>query len=129
MSKSYAVVSAGVVINVVVWDGETEWSPETGAAIETDGSVGIGWLYHDGTFSPPPVEPPTHDDLVVAAEQEKQSRLAEANSAIANLQDAVDLDIATDDETAALLAWKKYRVLLMRVDTTAPDIEFPALPN
>ncbi|RXB07363.1 tail fiber assembly protein, partial [Escherichia coli] len=48
---------------------------------------------------------------------------------IAPLQDAVDLDMATDDETKLLLVWKKYRVLLMRVDTsTAPDIEWPTPP-
>ncbi|WP_250205808.1 tail fiber assembly protein, partial [Escherichia coli] len=41
----------------------------------------------------------------------------------------VDLEIATEEETLLLEAWKKYRVLLNRVDTsTAPDIEWPALP-
>ncbi|EOM6987716.1 tail fiber assembly protein, partial [Escherichia coli] len=50
-------------------------------------------------------------------------------NAIAPLQDAVDLEMATDDEQALLLAWKKYRVLLNRVDTsTAPDVEWPAVP-
>ncbi|KGM61337.1 putative tail fiber assembly protein [Escherichia coli G3/10] len=48
---------------------------------------------------------------------------------IAPLQDAVDLEIATEEETSLLEAWKKYRVLLNRVDTsTAQDIEWPALP-
>ncbi len=38
-------------------------------------------------------------------------------------QDAADLEIATEEETSLLEAWKKYRVLLNRVDTsTAPDI-------
>ncbi len=41
-------------------------------------------------------------------------------------QDAADLEIATEEETSLLEAWKKYRVLLNRVDTsTAPDIEWP----
>ncbi|EFA6329502.1 hypothetical protein E3C62_13755 [Escherichia coli] len=44
-------------------------------------------------------------------------------------QDAVDLEIATEEEASLLEAWKKYRVLLNRVDTsTAPDIEWPAVP-
>ncbi|MBB7113412.1 tail fiber assembly protein, partial [Escherichia coli] len=44
-------------------------------------------------------------------------------------QDAVDLEIATEEETSLLEAWKKYRVLLNRVDTsTAPDIEWPTNP-
>lgn len=44
-----------------------------------------------------------------------------ATEKIAPLQDAVDLGEATDDEKARLLAWKKYRVLVNRVDTTNPD--------
>ncbi|EOV4147095.1 tail fiber assembly protein, partial [Yersinia enterocolitica] len=41
----------------------------------------------------------------------------------------VDAGIATQEETSALSEWKKYRVLLMRVDTSkAPDIEWPTPP-
>lgn len=41
----------------------------------------------------------------------------------------IDLEIATEEEISLLEAWKKYRVLLNRVDTsTAQDIEWPALP-
>ncbi|EBP2453867.1 tail fiber assembly protein, partial [Salmonella enterica] len=39
---------------------------------------------------------------------------------IAPLQDAVDLEIATDDEKARLDEWKKYRVRVNRVDTSNP---------
>ncbi|MCC8364987.1 tail fiber assembly protein [Xenorhabdus sp. PB61.4] len=64
------------------------------------------------------------------AEQQKSSRRQEADMAIVPLQDAVDLDMATQEEQAALLAWKKYRVLLNRVDcTTAPDIDWPKQPK
>ncbi|EEY8750154.1 tail fiber assembly protein [Escherichia coli] len=39
------------------------------------------------------------------------------------------MEIATEEEKALLAAWKTYRVLLNRVDTsTAPDIEWPAIP-
>jgi hypothetical protein len=39
------------------------------------------------------------------------------------LQDAFDLGLDTDEERRLLLAWKKYRVLLNRVDTeTAPTL-------
>ncbi len=52
-----------------------------------------------------------------------------ASEHIAPLQDAADLEIATEEEISLLEAWKKYRVLLNRVDTsTAQDIEWPALP-
>ncbi len=54
---------------------------------------------------------------------------AVASEHIAPLQDAADLEIATEEETSLLEAWKKYRVLLNRVDTsTAPDIEWPYEP-
>ncbi|MEY1239806.1 tail fiber assembly protein [Providencia manganoxydans] len=73
--------------------------------------------------------PVSKEQLIAETEIQKQSLLAEANNAIAPLQDAVDLDIATDEEKAQLTAWKKYRVLLNRVDTsTAPDIEWPEKP-
>ncbi|HDR9899972.1 TPA: tail fiber assembly protein, partial [Escherichia coli C240-52 (9c)] len=53
-----------------------------------------------------------------------------ASEHIAPLQDAIDLDIATEEETSLLAAWKTYRVLLHRVDTTvAADIEWPVAPQ
>lgn len=39
---------------------------------------------------------------------------------IAPLQDAVDLDMATSEEVAALVALKQYRVELNRIDLAAP---------
>ncbi|HHR6066242.1 TPA: tail fiber assembly protein [Providencia alcalifaciens] len=76
------------------------------------------------------INPPiSKEQLIAEAEQQKQPLLAEANNAIAPLQDAVDLDMATDEEVAQLTAWKKYRVLLNRIDTSlAPDIEWPEKP-
>lgn len=72
---------------------------------------------------------PTHENLVSLAEQKKNRLFAEANTAIAPLQDAQDLDMATGNEQDLLLAWKKYRVLLNRVDTsTALGIEWPTPP-
>ncbi|BDH45772.1 tail fiber protein [Salmonella enterica subsp. enterica serovar Choleraesuis] len=74
--------------------------------------------------------PPTPEEARTLAAAVKSSLLARATAAIAPLQDAADLDMATDDEQAQILAWKKYRVLLNRVDTsTAPDIEWPAAPG
>ncbi|EAY2467263.1 tail fiber assembly protein [Salmonella enterica] len=55
------------------------------------------------------------------ADETKNRLLQMASGKIAPLQDAVDLDIATDDEKAQLDEWKKYRVLVNRVDTSNPD--------
>ncbi|NHB90740.1 tail fiber assembly protein [Photorhabdus cinerea] len=64
------------------------------------------------------------------AEQQKLSLRQQADIAITPLQDAVDLNIATDAEQFALTAWRRYRVLLNRVDcSTAPDIQWPEQPE
>lgn len=74
--------------------------------------------------------PPTHDELIKAAELEKDSLRSRADAMIAPLQDAVDLDMATSDEAASYSAWRKYRVLLNRVDTSSPDaIQWPEMPE
>lgn len=63
------------------------------------------------------------------AELMKSALMNAANSVLAPLQDAVDLDMATDEEKVALTNWKKYRVLLMRIDMSkAPVIEWPIHP-
>ena len=62
-------------------------------------------------------------------EETKNSLMQVASEHIAPLQDAADLEIATEEEISLLEAWKKYRVLLNRVDTsTAQDIEWPVAP-
>lgn len=58
---------------------------------------------------------------------QKSDLLAHATQQIGAYQDAVDLDMATADEAAALIAWKKYRVLLNRVNV-AGDVEWPVAP-
>ncbi|MCR9031246.1 tail fiber assembly protein [Citrobacter amalonaticus] len=73
------------------------------------------------------IPPRTAEELIAMAEQERSSLRAIADAEIAWRQDAVDVGIATNEETAALVDWKKYRVLLMRVDTAKPD--WPTLPG
>ena len=64
------------------------------------------------------------------AEAKKQGLMGEASSQITPLADAVELGIATEEETEAYNQWRKYRVLLSRTDiSTAPDITWPDTPN
>lgn len=51
----------------------------------------------------------------------KQRKIASVAHVIAPLQDAVDLGMATEDEQAKLLAWKKYRIELSRTDVSAGE--------
>ncbi|SFN72295.1 virus tail fibre assembly protein, lambda gpK [Izhakiella capsodis] len=76
-------------------------------------------------LSDPP--PPTQEQLLAAAEYKRSKLMAEATQTIDTLQDAVDLDMATDDEKQSLASWKKYRVLLSRVDCTKPT--WPERPD
>ncbi|WP_336792239.1 tail fiber assembly protein [Pantoea anthophila] len=59
----------------------------------------------------------------------KDALMNEASQRISVLQDAVDLDMATEEESTALPLWKKYRVLLSRVDADTPsEIQWPQKP-
>ncbi|MFA8275505.1 P2 family phage major capsid protein [Escherichia coli] len=70
------------------------------------------------------------DALVREAEEKKARLIQEATDNIAILQDAVNLEIATNEENSQLDSWRKYRVLVSRIDTsTAPDIVWPELMN
>ncbi|CDL85436.1 tail fiber assembly protein [Xenorhabdus szentirmaii] len=74
--------------------------------------------------------PPTQEQRQQGAEYEKKYLMLQASNAIAPLQYAVDLKMATEGEQAALAVWKKYCVLLNRVDcSTAPDIAWPEQPT
>lgn len=58
----YAVVNQnGNVINVIEWDGQTDYTPPAGddLVLDTKSQVGIGWTYSNGTFSPPVPPAPT----------------------------------------------------------------------
>jgi hypothetical protein len=46
---AWAVIEGDTVINVIVWDGETRWTPPAGTIIEPLADypqVGIGWTYN-----------------------------------------------------------------------------------
>lgn len=71
--------------------------------------------------------PLTHDELVANANAKKSQLKAVADSEISWRQDAVDGAYAEANEVTELAGWKRYRVLLMRVDTSkAPDITWPS---
>ena len=64
------------------------------------------------------------------ARVEQRARIANAAKMIAPLQDAVDLDMANEAERTRLDQWKRYRVVLSRLDfSDAPSINWPAVPH
>ena len=84
---------------------------------------GKGWALTE--YSPPP---PSAAEILAANTAERDRLLASATLAIAPLQDAVDLDEATTDETAMLKKWKEYRITVNRVDLTVAGPNWPIPP-
>lgn len=83
----------------------------------------------DANGRPVLVDKPLDDAQILAANTATRGKLlAAAALAIAPLQDASDLQIATDAEIALLTQWKQYRVDVSRVDLTASAPDWPATP-
>lgn len=133
---NYALITNGIVMNTVVWDGETavDFGEDYNLVVIPDGVfVTIGYLYADGVFSAPPLtsEELAQNELnaIAANVSKKNSLMDEASQQISVLQDAVDLNMATDDEARLLPLWKKYRVLLNRIIIdVSGEIQWPARP-
>lgn len=87
---------------------------------------GVNDLYSDGLFTAPVMK---NEDVMFLARSRLAAEMETANQTIAPLQDAVDLGIATEEETARLTEWRKYRVMLSRTDITdATTIDWPVIP-
>ncbi|WP_411705655.1 tail fiber assembly protein [Edaphovirga cremea] len=139
---------------VVFFDGE-RWAQiedKTGARYFTaDGVENVvpnGWfvLPENCTFLPPGTpfdrwngtewitdvaaqETAEQQTLTDAAAQRKQSELTRANEKISQLQDAIELSMQASGDEELLLAWKKYRLLLNRIDIQHPEsIIWPERP-
>ncbi|ERT14811.1 tail fiber assembly protein [Photorhabdus temperata] len=75
------------------------------------------------------IPPPTKEQLIAIAEIQRAQFLSLANEKITPLSDAVELDMATNEEAQLLKEWKKYRIMLNRVDTSkTPEIDWPISP-
>ncbi|WP_167659306.1 tail fiber assembly protein [Pseudomonas fluorescens] len=74
---------------------------------------------------------PTTEELATAARVRRDDLLAKAALRIAPLQDAVDIDLASETEVQALKAWKTYRIDLNRIELQGgfpASIEWPQPP-
>ncbi|EHM8973251.1 hypothetical protein ACE19A_07015 [Escherichia coli] len=113
MNNIYAVVENGVVINIVVWDGKSEWQPVTGEAVSCSAQVGIGWLYDGSNFTQPPTPEQTPEELAAANMAKAASEYERASVVIVALNEQIeDEDYAGTTEEAVkseLAAWTDYR--------------------
>lgn len=136
---NYALIENGVVKNIIAWDGPDVSPVDFGEGVTAveysdENLAGIGYTYSDGVFSAPPAtaeEIKQQQDMqILSNTANKEYLMSEASQRISVLQDAVDLSMATDDETAALPLWKKYRVLLSRIDASVSGVvDFPEKPS
>lgn len=71
-----------------------------------------------------------HAADVAVADMQKKDLITQVSADISILQDAVSLNMATNEEKARLISLQTYRVLLNRVDTSlAPNILWPIMPS
>ncbi|WP_081957753.1 tail fiber assembly protein [Enterobacter sp. UCD-UG_FMILLET] len=112
--------SAIFPINQVVVEVAPENVPDEFTAAG-EKALGGAFLFDGGKIIAAPV------DYAAEAQSRKQELLNQANNVIATLQDAVELDMATVEDADDLTQWRKYRVLLSRVDVTAPV--WPEVPG
>lgn len=86
----------------------------------------INYRYSDGIFTAPETDA---ENAELIASSRLAAEMDEANRIIAPLQDAVDINIATDEEITRLAEWKRYRVELSRIDIKqAQNIAWPVKP-
>jgi hypothetical protein len=79
---NYAIVQNGLVVSIVIWDGETEWTPGDGAQavlIPVGLFVDIGFAYDGSRFIAPVVAP-----IVPTLEQAQASQVAALTAACAS---------------------------------------------
>lgn len=67
--------------------------------------------------------------MIQKNESIKNLLLATSNEKITILQDAIDLDMCESNESEQLNQWRKFRILIARVDTNQLDIEWPKQPE
>ena len=107
------MIKNNTVVNVVLWDGESEWSPDNGVAIPAADGVGIGWSYADGVFTAPPAPQPTPEDISAANIAKSKLEYERATASIVALNEQIeDADYAGTTEaevSAELTAWTDYR--------------------
>ena len=119
-TKIYSIETGGETILQEVGeipDGFTELKPTS----EFDSWDGKKWQFDKNK---------QHQYEVNQASIKKNQLLEKAASQLSYLQDAVDSQIASEQEAQLLAEWKKYRVLVNRIDIDqAPNIDWPNNPT
>lgn len=127
MSASYAIVSEGVVVNIVSWDGVGDiFSSFIAVEIEDGVICDVGWTYSDGKFSDPNYSEPEssvlyQNDLVsLASEYGEDVKELSDQYAKAALIDGVN----EDTKKAAIYAEYQARKVTYKSDLAALKVKY-----
>ncbi|WP_449545784.1 tail fiber assembly protein [Lelliottia amnigena] len=134
--KVFAVIKNGIVINIIMWDGE-----DKDFAKEIDGDLvasteeqqpGIGWLYDGERFITPPHPEKTQHQIIELATLEKEGRIRFANDYMNNKQwpGKAAIGRLKGDDLIKYNLWLDYLDLVDAVDVqSAPEITWPNTPS
>ncbi|HCD1227728.1 TPA: tail fiber assembly protein [Citrobacter freundii] len=133
MNATYAVVSDGVVVNMIIIDtsaASDQAGDYGGQLVPAKDNAGICWSWDGTAFTAPPVPEPTPEEQRAAAEQFRDGLLQNANKVTADWRTELALGIISDEEKAKLILWMQYIKAVKAVDvSTAPDIDWPEKPE
>lgn len=71
----------------------------------------------------------TKEDIIFNNKIRKDNLIIEANEKIKILEDIIELEMQENNEEEQLKEWKRYRIILTRIDINNIDIKFPPKPN
>ncbi|KAF6661246.1 tail fiber assembly protein [Enterobacteriaceae bacterium EKM102V] len=135
--SGYALVKDGMVINTVVWDGETTvdfGEKVTAVIIPDENPAAPGYSYVKGVFAAPP---PAAEDLAEKKQQALEDNIALKSMLISQATTAITVwqtkllvgRKLTDGESKSLNAWLDYIDLLNAIDANTPEaIKWPDKP-
>lgn len=139
--KTFALIKDETVVNIILWAGPEVTPVDFGEGVtfteinDKDGHMPmIGCIFKDGDFISPEKE---KDDVcrayiekVDADTKQKNLLLSEAAQKITMLQDAIDLGVATGEESDLLIEMKKYRLMLNSTNVEVDgNINWPVMPK
>jgi len=120
-------------IEIMPEDGDVRvlygYPPEVWVEITNmDSMPQANWVHTDGGFAPPQPSVRTTAETLAENTAARNYYLGVAGVAINDLQDKIDLDIATPEEVLPLKQWKQYRVAVNRVDMMLISPVWPTTP-
>lgn len=128
----YAIVEAGKVTNVTLWDGVTPWAPAFGEAVPCPDNVGVGWTYDGETWTAPePVAETSrwigsHRFLFTLHATEQQFLMDAVHTAAMGLTPAQILDFtpnAVDGNGYPLAALRVFRLAYEMMDKLGGNVD------